>query len=135
MTPTHSVTFYIYNNHFNIILSMPRSPKWTLPLKFQSKILYVFLILYEFYLHAPCHPPWSKQPPQCNWRVELMKLLMTEFIIILVKYEDDYEWLLNNRMTISKFGKMWMFPCPILRYYLRIRLQKLRKTMQTSQSV
>jgi len=43
MNLVHNFIFYLFITHFNIFLTPPSPPKWSLPLGFPTKILYGFL--------------------------------------------------------------------------------------------
>jgi hypothetical protein len=63
--------------HFNIILlSVPRTPKWSLPYRFSG---FYFVCICHFchtcYMFHPSHPPWFYHPNSW-WTTEIMKLFL-----------------------------------------------------------
>jgi hypothetical protein len=76
MDPVHATPPYLSNIHINIILTTSR-----ISFGFPTKMLYAFLLSpHASYMPCSSHPPWLDHSNYIWRRVQLMKLLIMQFI-------------------------------------------------------
>jgi len=102
-------------DHSNTLLpSTSRSSKWFLHSDFSTKLLYAFII---FLMHATC-----PAPDICLfWRVQIMKLLVIHFPIILLlpAYSLRHFILIRFQSVFSTSGERQNFTPIVIKILLR----------------
>jgi len=80
--PIHTLTFYFFQTHFNILSSMPMSSKCPLSARFSHhNPVCISLLSYAFHKPKPLHPPSFGCSTHISiWPgVQIMKLLIMQF--------------------------------------------------------
>jgi hypothetical protein len=80
-----SLTSYWTNINFNSVLSVPKSPKWSHPLRLPDRnFVSPSHFPYAKYMSCPPHLPWVDYSYKSRWRVQIMKLIIHTVFSILM---------------------------------------------------
>jgi hypothetical protein len=103
MNPNHTLPLIFPNIHLNVI-APSTSTECSLPFRFQTKILYAFLISPCVLNARPSHSPWFDHPNDIWWTVQIMNPFIVQISPVpyhFLPLRSEHSPVLKHRLPLT----------------------------------